>query len=82
MTTTNAAAEIVDEERRREFVEVARDFAQREIAPYAAEWDREKKYPADVIKQLGELGFLGLLSPSTRAWVRRLARSLPEPGSL
>ena len=44
MTTTNTAAEIVDEERRREFVEVARDFAQREIAPYAAEWDREKKY--------------------------------------
>ncbi len=62
MTMTNTAAEIVDEERRREFVEVARDFAQREIAPYAAQWDREKKYPADVIKQLGELGFLGLLA--------------------
>ncbi len=61
MTTTNIAEEVVDEERRREFVEVARDFAQREIAPHAAEWDREKKYPADVVRQLGELGFLGLL---------------------
>jgi alkylation response protein AidB-like acyl-CoA dehydrogenase len=53
--------EVVDEERRREFVEVARDFAQREIAPYAAEWDRTGEFPVDVIKQLGEMGFLGLL---------------------
>lgn len=62
MNTTNLAPEeIVDEERRREFVEVARDFAQREIAPHAAAWDRDKEYPAHVVKQLGELGFLGLL---------------------
>jgi alkylation response protein AidB-like acyl-CoA dehydrogenase len=61
MTTTNIAEEVVDEERRRKFVEVARDFARREIAPHAAEWDREKKYPADVVRQLGELGFFGLL---------------------
>jgi alkylation response protein AidB-like acyl-CoA dehydrogenase len=61
MTTPSFTEDAVDEERRREFVEVARDFAQREIAPHAAAWDQKKEYPSDVIKQLGELGFLGLL---------------------
>ena len=61
MTTPSFAEDLVDEERRREFVEVARDFAQREIAPFAAEWDQTEEFPADVIKRLGELGFLGLL---------------------
>ena len=32
-------------EQRREIVALARDFAQREIAPYAAEWDRVAEYP-------------------------------------
>ena len=53
MITTNPAEEMVDEERRREFVEVARDFAQREIAPHAAVWDPATTYPADVLKHLG-----------------------------
>ena len=31
-----------------EILSVARDFAQREIAPHAAEWDRTKEFPAHV----------------------------------
>jgi len=50
-------------EERREIVALARDFAQREIAPYAADWDREKRYPDEVIRQLGELGFFGMRIP-------------------
>jgi len=50
-------------EERREIVALARDFAQREIAPYAAEWDRDKRYPHEVIRQLGELGFFGMRIP-------------------
>lgn len=61
MTTPDLAESHVEEERRREFVAVARDFARQEIAPHAAEWDRTKTYPEEVVKRLGELGFLGLL---------------------
>ena len=40
---------------------MVREFAREEIAPHAAAWDAKKEYPAEVIKRLGELGFLGLL---------------------
>ena len=50
-------------EQSREIVEMAREFAQKEIAPHAAEWDSTKHYPAEVMKQLGELGFYGLRIP-------------------
>lgn len=42
------------------FGQSARQFAQKELKPHAAEWDRESHFPVDVIKQSGELGFLGL----------------------
>lgn len=45
------------------FREAAREFAQKEMAPHAAKWDREAIFPVDVIKKTGELGFLGLYSP-------------------
>src|SRR5271165_2421849 len=41
----------------------ARDFAQRELAPHAAERDREERFPAEVLAELGELGFMGMLVP-------------------
>jgi len=53
---------VVDEECR-EIVELAREFAQNEIAPHAAEWDRDRHYPAETMKKLGELGFYGLKIP-------------------
>jgi alkylation response protein AidB-like acyl-CoA dehydrogenase len=46
-----------------QIVELARDFAAEHVAPYAAGWDSEKRYPAEVMKKLGELGFLGMLIP-------------------
>ncbi len=42
------------------FVETARDFARREFAPHAAEWDRDHVFPKDVIRRAGELGFCSL----------------------
>lgn len=51
------------EEQRREIVALARDFARKEMAPFAAEWDRTKTCPFDVYKKLGELGFYGLTVP-------------------
>jgi alkylation response protein AidB-like acyl-CoA dehydrogenase len=47
----------------REVVELARDFAKEKIEPFAAEWDRTKHFPRDVIDELGKLGFLGMCTP-------------------
>lgn len=43
--------------------DVARHFAQAELAPNAAEWDREATFPKDAVAGMGKLGFLGMLVP-------------------
>jgi short/branched chain acyl-CoA dehydrogenase len=50
-----------DEQRR--WRDLARDFAQREIRPRAAELDREQKFPYDIISDMAGLGLLGLTLP-------------------
>ena len=45
------------------FKQAAKDFAVKEMAPFAAKWDRESIFPIEMIKKMGELGFLGLYSP-------------------
>ena len=40
-----------------------RAFAQERLAPFAAEWDRNHTFPADALKELGELGALGMVVP-------------------
>ncbi|MFC7219350.1 acyl-CoA dehydrogenase family protein [Streptomyces polyrhachis] len=42
---------------------LARDFTVREVAPYAAEWDRAEAVDRGIVKKLGEVGFLGLTLP-------------------
>ncbi len=42
------------------FRQVVRDFAEAEIAPHAARWDREHHFPIDVVHRMGDLGLLGL----------------------
>jgi alkylation response protein AidB-like acyl-CoA dehydrogenase len=51
------------DESQQEIVRLAREFAQKEIAPYAADWDRERRYPESVMRQLAELGFFGMRVP-------------------
>ena len=46
--------------------DAARDFAQSVLAPNAAQWDREGKLPDEVVRQMGELGLLGMLVPETQ----------------
>ncbi len=43
--------------------DTARDFAAREIAPKAAEFDKTGRWPSEVIKQMADLGFLGMAIP-------------------
>src|SRR2546427_266815 len=45
------------------FAESARAFAQAELAPHAAHWDRESIFPREAIAKAGELGFCGLYAP-------------------
>jgi alkylation response protein AidB-like acyl-CoA dehydrogenase len=40
--------------------DTARDYAARVVAPVAAELDREKRFPADIIRGLADLGLLGV----------------------
>jgi alkylation response protein AidB-like acyl-CoA dehydrogenase len=46
-----------------EIRERAAEFAEREVAPHAAEWDREARFPADVFEKLAGAGFMGLCVP-------------------
>ena len=43
--------------------DMARDFAARELAPHAAEWDRNGGFPKDMYKRMGALGLMGMLVP-------------------
>ena len=40
-----------------------RAFAQERLAPFAAEWDKNHTFPAEALKELGELGAMGMVVP-------------------
>ena len=46
-----------------EFRRVVRDFAEGQIAPHAARWDRDHHFPVDVVRKMGALGLFGLTAP-------------------
>ena len=43
--------------------DMARDFAQKEIAPIAARLDEEELFPTETVAKMGELGFMGVAIP-------------------
>ena len=45
------------------FRRTVRDFAEAEIGPHAAQWDREHHFPIDVVGKMGDLGLFGLTAP-------------------
>lgn len=45
------------------FVETAKQFADAELAPNAALWDKEHIFPKQVIAQAGDLGFCSIYTP-------------------
>ena len=42
---------------------VVADFARNEVAPNAAQWDREHTFPLETVQKMGELGLFGLHAP-------------------
>ena len=43
--------------------DTARAFAAEQLAPNAAEWDAEARFPAEAVRAMAELGFLGMQTP-------------------
>ncbi|HEX3383905.1 MAG TPA: acyl-CoA dehydrogenase [Mucilaginibacter sp.] len=43
--------------------QAARDFAQSELKPGVIERDEHQKFPPELVKKMGELGFLGMMVP-------------------
>src|SRR4051794_9429011 len=40
-----------------------REFAEAEIAPHAAQWDKDHHFPTDIVQKMGGLGLMGLTAP-------------------
>jgi isobutyryl-CoA dehydrogenase len=47
-------------EDQKEFYELAKQFADNELAPNAAQWDADATFPVETFKKFGELGFGGI----------------------
>lgn len=50
-------------ERELEVKKLARDFAEKEIAPIVMKYDESQEFPFEIINKLGELGFMGIIFP-------------------
>ena len=46
-----------------EIRDMARKFASERLTPFAAQWDRERRFPADAVREMAKLGFFGMLTP-------------------
>ena len=49
-----------------DFRAAVRDFAEKEVDPYVAQWDKDHHLPLEVVAKMGEMGFFGLVVPE--AW--------------
>jgi alkylation response protein AidB-like acyl-CoA dehydrogenase len=52
-------------EEQQAFAQAAREFAQGELAPYAAQWDEEHIFPRETFAKAGELGFCAMYAPES-----------------
>ena len=50
-------------EMQQQIAQMIRDFGKTNIQPYVMEWDERQEFPVKVLKQLGELGLMGVLVP-------------------
>jgi alkylation response protein AidB-like acyl-CoA dehydrogenase len=46
-----------------EIKRIVHEFAEKEIRPHVLEWDERQTFPVTVLKELAQLGFLGILIP-------------------
>lgn len=48
---------LTDEQR--QYQALVREFAEKEVAPHVRDYDREERYPVEIIKKMAALGFIG-----------------------
>jgi alkylation response protein AidB-like acyl-CoA dehydrogenase len=46
-----------------EIKRIVREFAENEIRPHVMEWDEKQIFPHEILRKLGDLGFMGVLIP-------------------
>ena len=64
MSVATPGAEFELTEEQEELRREIRRFAEREIAPHVREWDEHSTFPAEVVRQLGQMGLLGVIFPA------------------
>jgi len=66
MSTDTIAESAIDfgtTETQQMIADTIRKFGKDHIRPYIMEWDESQKFPVEVFKKLGELGFMGMIVP-------------------
>ncbi|HOI30004.1 MAG TPA: acyl-CoA dehydrogenase family protein [Melioribacteraceae bacterium] len=61
LTGNNHTIELTEDQKT--IRDTIRDFAENVIKPVVMEYDESQKFPIEILQQLGELGFLGILVP-------------------
>ncbi|WP_226346641.1 acyl-CoA dehydrogenase family protein [Agilicoccus flavus] len=46
-----------------DFRQAVRDFAEQEVAPHVAQWDRDSYFPSELVPKMGEMGLFGIVVP-------------------
>src|ERR1700685_95640 len=62
-TTIASAIDFSTSETQLMIADTLRKFCKEYIQPHIMEWDESQKFPVEVFKKLGELGFMGVLVP-------------------
>ena len=61
-TATSITFELTESQRMLQ--QMARDFSEKEIKPNVLKFDETQEFPLDIVKKMGEMGFLGAMMPS------------------
>jgi alkylation response protein AidB-like acyl-CoA dehydrogenase len=62
-TQVDVGIDFVPTEAMKTVQELAHDFAEREIKPNVMKYDESQEFPLEIMKKLGELGFMGVVFP-------------------
>ncbi|MBA3980913.1 MAG: acyl-CoA dehydrogenase [Alcanivorax sp.] len=54
------------DETQQAYRDTARQFMEKQLAPHAADWDARSHFPVPVLREAGQLGFMGLYTPEAQ----------------
>jgi hypothetical protein len=62
--------------------DMARQFAQEQLVPHAAEWDTAARFPQEAVDAMGALGLMGMLVPEEWGGTGAIRSGIAEPYSV